>query len=110
MLRFLAGAFLETHRLAEEPVRFQRHPTGVVGSETDPQVAWTFPEIITASEARLRVLREQMGRLSEERHDDDDGPLAGLRRAEQLHAASALAGDGAEPASRVAHLRRPCQC
>mgnify|MGYP006968181818 CR=1 FL=1 len=61
----LAGAFPETHRLAVEAVRFQRDPTGVVGSGTDPQVAWTFPEIMTAAEARLRVLGDQMGRLSQ---------------------------------------------
>ena len=28
-------------------------------------MAWTFPEIVTAAEASLRVLSEQMGRLSE---------------------------------------------
>ena len=65
MLRFLAGAFPERHWLAEEAVRFQRDPTGVVGSGTDPQVARTFSEIMTAAEARLRVLGEQMGRLSQ---------------------------------------------
>ena len=62
---FLAGAFLDTHRLAEEVIHFQRDPTGVVGSGTDPQVAWSFLEIITAAEARLRVLGEQIGRLSQ---------------------------------------------
>ena len=65
MLFFLAGAFPETRQLAEEAVRFQRDPQGIVGSGTDPRVAWTFPEIVTAAEARLRVLSEQMGRLSE---------------------------------------------
>ena len=53
-----------TQRLAEEAVRYQRDPTGVVGSGTDPQMAWTFPEIIAAAEARLRVLGTQMERLS----------------------------------------------
>ena len=53
------------HRLAEEAIRFQRDPLGVVGSGTDPQVAWTFPEIMPAPKARLRVLGEQMGRLSQ---------------------------------------------
>lgn len=48
-------------RLAEEVVRFQRDPAGVVGSGMDPRVAWTFPEIIAAAEARLRVLGTQMG-------------------------------------------------
>nr|XP_020155088.1 uncharacterized protein LOC109740438 [Aegilops tauschii subsp. strangulata] len=57
--------FPETHQLAEEAVRFQRGPQGVVGSGTDTQVAWTFAEIVTTAEARLRVLGEQMGRLSE---------------------------------------------
>ena len=42
-------------RLAEEAARYQRDPTGVVGSGTDPRVAWTFPEIIAAAEARLRA-------------------------------------------------------
>ena len=28
-------------------------------------MAWTFLEIVTAAQARLRVLSEQMGRLSE---------------------------------------------
>ena len=65
MLFFLTGAFPETRQLAEEAVRFQRDPQGIVGSGTDPRVAWTFPEIVTAAEARLRVLSEQMGRLSE---------------------------------------------
>lgn len=31
----------------------------------DPHAVWTFPEIMTAAEARLRVLGEQMGRLSQ---------------------------------------------
>ena len=61
----MAGAFPETRQLAKEAVRFQRDPQGIVGSGTDPRVAWTFPEIVTAAEARLRVLSEQMGRLSE---------------------------------------------
>ena len=52
------------HRLVEEAVLFQRDPQGVVGSGTDPRVAWTFPEIVAATEARLRVLSKQMGRLS----------------------------------------------
>ena len=51
-------------RLAEEAVRYQHDPTGVVGSGTDPLTAWTFPEIIAAAEARLRVLGTQMERLS----------------------------------------------
>ena len=51
-------------RLAEEAVRYQRDPTGVAGSGTDPLTAWTFPEIIAAAEARLRVLGTQMERLS----------------------------------------------
>nr|XP_020146631.1 uncharacterized protein LOC109731864 [Aegilops tauschii subsp. strangulata] len=33
------GAFPETQRLAEEAVRYQRDPIGVVGSGTDPRVA-----------------------------------------------------------------------
>ena len=49
----MAGAFPETQRLAEEAVCYQRDVTGVVGSGTDPRVAWTFPEIIAAAEARL---------------------------------------------------------
>ena len=61
----MAGAFPETQWLAEEAVRYQRDPTGVVGSGTDPRVAWTFPEIIAAAEARLRVLGTQMGWLSQ---------------------------------------------
>ena len=61
----MPGAFPETQRLAEEAVCFQRDPTGAVGSATDPRVAWTFPEIITAAEARLRVLGTQMERLSQ---------------------------------------------
>ena len=32
--------------LAEEAVRFQHDSQGIVGSGTDPRVAWTFPEII----------------------------------------------------------------
>ena len=32
---------------------------------TDPQVSLTFSEIVTAAKACLRVLGEQMGRLSE---------------------------------------------
>ena len=56
MLFFLTGAFLETRQLAEEAIRFQRDLQGVVGSGTDPQVAWTFPEIVSAAEACLRVL------------------------------------------------------
>ena len=59
------GAFPETQRLAEEAIRYQRDPTGVVGSGTDPLTAWTFPEIIAATEARLRVLGTQMERLSQ---------------------------------------------
>ena len=51
--------------MAEEAVRYQRDPTGVVGSGTYPRVAWTFPEIIAAAEARLRVLGTQMERLSQ---------------------------------------------
>ena len=51
-------------RLAEEAVRYQRDPTSVVGSGTDPQTAWTFPEIIAAAKARLQVLGTQMERLS----------------------------------------------
>ena len=50
-------------QLAEEAVCFQRDLQGFVGSGTDPQVGWTFPEIVTAAEARLRVLDDQMGRL-----------------------------------------------
>ena len=61
----MAGAFPETQRLAEEAVRYQRDPAGVVGSGTDPRVAWTFPEIIAAAEARLQVLGTQLGRLSQ---------------------------------------------
>ena len=61
----VAGAFPETQRLAEEAVRYRRDPTGVVGSGTDPRVAWTFPEIIAAVEARLRVLGTQMEWLSQ---------------------------------------------
>ena len=61
---FTAEAFPETQRLAEEAVRYQSDPTDVVGSGTDPRVAWTFPEIIAAAEARLRVLGTQMERLS----------------------------------------------
>ena len=60
-----AGAFLETQRLAEEAVRYQRDPTGVVGSGTDLLTAWTFPEIVAAAEARLRALGTQMERLSQ---------------------------------------------
>nr|XP_020183203.1 nuclease SbcCD subunit C-like [Aegilops tauschii subsp. strangulata] len=56
---------LGERQLAEEAVRFQRDPQGIVGSGTDPRVAWTFSEIVTAAEAHLRVLSEQMGRLSE---------------------------------------------
>ena len=52
-------------RLVEEVVRFQRDPTGVVGSGMGPRVAWTFPGIIVAAEARLRVLGTQLGRLSQ---------------------------------------------
>ena len=51
-------------RLAKEAVRYQCDPTGVVGSGTDPRTAWTFPEIIAAAAARLRVLGTQMERLS----------------------------------------------
>ena len=51
-------------RLAEEVVRYQRDPTGVVGSGMDPLTAWTFLEIIAAAEARLWVLGTQMERLS----------------------------------------------
>nr|XP_020194210.1 kinetochore protein Nuf2-like [Aegilops tauschii subsp. strangulata] len=58
-------AFPETRQLAEEVVRFQRDPQGIVGSGTDPRVAWTFSDIVTTAEARLRVLSEQMGQLSE---------------------------------------------
>nr|XP_045090085.1 tol-Pal system protein TolA-like [Aegilops tauschii subsp. strangulata] len=49
-------AFPETQRLAEEAVRYQRDPTGVAGSGTDPRVAWAFPEIIAIAQARLQVL------------------------------------------------------
>ena len=59
------GAFPEKQRLAEEAVRYQRDPTGVVGSGTDPRVAWTIPEIIAAAEARLQVLGTKLGRLSQ---------------------------------------------
>ena len=62
---FVSGTFPEMQRLAEEAVRYQRDPTGVVGSGMDPRVAWTFPEIITTAEARLRVLGTQMERLSQ---------------------------------------------
>ena len=48
-------------RLAEEAVRYQRDPTDVVGSGTDPRVAWTFPEIIAATEARLQALERSWG-------------------------------------------------
>ena len=51
-------------RLAEEAVRYQWDPTGVVGSGMDPWVAWTFPEIIAAAEARLQALGTEMERLS----------------------------------------------
>lgn len=51
-------------RLAKEAVRYQHDPTGVVGSGTDPGVAWSFLEIIAAAEARLQVLGTQMERLS----------------------------------------------
>ena len=51
LLPFVAGAFPETQRLAEEAVRYQCDPTDVVGSRTDPRTAWTFPEIIAAAEA-----------------------------------------------------------
>nr|XP_040244044.1 uncharacterized abhydrolase domain-containing protein DDB_G0269086-like [Aegilops tauschii subsp. strangulata] len=54
-------AFSETQRLAEEAVHYQRDPTDVVGSGMDPRVAWTFPEIIAAAEARLQVLGKQLG-------------------------------------------------
>nr|XP_020158764.1 translation initiation factor IF-2-like [Aegilops tauschii subsp. strangulata] len=40
-------AFPETRQLAEEAVRFRRDPQGIVSSGTDPQVAWTFSEIVT---------------------------------------------------------------
>ena len=36
-----------------------------MGSGTDPNVAWTFPEIVTAAEAHLHVLGDQMGWLSQ---------------------------------------------
>ena len=36
-----------------------------MGSGTDPNVAWTFPEIVTTAQALLRVLSDQMGRLSQ---------------------------------------------
>ena len=65
MLCFLTGAFPETQQLAEEAVRFQRDLLGVVGSGTDLQVVWTFPEIVTTAEARPRVLGDQMGWLSQ---------------------------------------------
>ena len=61
MLFFFVGAFPETRQLVEEAVLFQRDPQGIVSSGTDPWVAWTFPEIVVATEARLRVLGEQMG-------------------------------------------------
>ena len=64
MLFFPTGTFPETRQLAEEAFRFQRDPQGIVGSRTDPRVAWTFSKIVTAAEARLRVLSEQMGWLS----------------------------------------------
>ena len=60
----MAGAFPETRRLTEEAVLYQRDPIGVVGSGTDPRMAWTFSEIIFAAEARLRLLGTQMERLS----------------------------------------------
>nr|XP_040258241.1 uncharacterized protein LOC120975646 [Aegilops tauschii subsp. strangulata] len=62
----LEKALEEQH--LEEPfssVHYQRDPTGVVGSGTDPRVAWTFLEIIAAAEARLQVLGTQLGRLSQ---------------------------------------------
>ena len=61
---FAEGAFPETQRLAEEAVRYHHDPTSIAGSGTDPRTAWTFPEIIAAAEARLRVLGSQMERLS----------------------------------------------
>ena len=61
----MLGTFPETQWLAEEAVRFQRDLTGAVGSGTDPRVVWTFPEIITAAEARLRVLGMQMEGLAQ---------------------------------------------
>ena len=36
-----------------------------MGSGTDPNVAWTFPEIVTATQTRLWVPSDQMGRLSQ---------------------------------------------
>ena len=65
MLFFLTRTFPETLPLAEEAVSFQRDPQGVVGSGADPNVAWTFPEIVTTAQALLRVLSDQMGRLSQ---------------------------------------------
>ena len=56
LLFFLTGHFPQIHKTAEEAIRFQRDLQGVVGSGTDPQVAWTFPEIVSAAEACLRVL------------------------------------------------------
>ena len=64
LLLLVTGAFPETQRLAEEADHYQCDPTGVAGSGTDLQMAWTFPEIIAAAEARLRVLGTQMERLS----------------------------------------------
>ena len=61
----MTGTFPETLPLAEVAVRFQRDPQGIMGSGTDPNVAWTFPDIVTAAQARLRILSDQMGRLSQ---------------------------------------------
>ena len=61
---FLTGAFPKTRQLAEEAVRFQRDPQGIVGSGIDPRVAWTILEIMAAAEAHLRVLSKQMARVS----------------------------------------------
>ena len=106
----MAGAFLETQRLAEEAVRFQRDLTGVVGSGTDPRVAWTFLEIITAAEARLRVLGMQMGWLSKAGttmtaalRPDSVEPSSFMRLARWLEM-------GPDRLWRVARLRRSCRC
>jgi hypothetical protein len=65
LLSFAAGHFPETQGTADEAVRDLRSTQADAGAGLDPHAAWTFPEIIHAAEARLRVMSVQMARLSE---------------------------------------------
>ena len=65
LLFFAVGHFPETQGTADEAVLADRSAQADAGAGLDPHAAWTFPEIMHAAEARLRVLGVQMTRVSE---------------------------------------------